>query len=229
MLNPALKEKLKEAFEIRAERESERYAQMNLDHITFSPEFGTRLDKQLKRHDNFWYRRFNTVGKRVAAIIVLVVGIMAATTFGVEALREPFLNFVAETFEKFTKITFHQQDSNEEESFAPLEPVDPSYIPEGYTLMEENVNVMRNMKIYRNSEGNQISYSQKIKDGAQSYLDSEEGLTEKININGNEGILITESDEIIIYFVDEHYVYNFYGNIEKEELFKMAESIFEKK
>lgn len=226
-MNRALRLKLYEAFELRSQLEFQNQDHLNEESITFSPEFEQRMGKVFRYYDHFWYHQFGNQAKRIAATIILAILFTFGTTMSVEALREPFLNFIAETFEKFTKISFTGETGTEIEEFIPLEPIDPSYIPEGYELISSNIGFSGNTKTYSNNK-NIIIYSQSLNDGTQIYLDTEDAYSEKVNINEIEGICITEKNEITVFLADELYHYTVTGTAEKDEIIKVAKSILEK-
>ena len=110
------------------------------------------------------------------------------------------------------------------DEFIPLEPIEPSYIPEGYKMIKHETNFAGNMITYRKGDL-QIIYSQDLKDGAQIYLDTEDATTEKIIVNGTEILQISEDDGIILFFSTESYAFCISGTAPKDELLMMAHSI----
>ena len=84
-----------------------------LSHITFTKEFEERMRKLIEREKKFYFYWINTVRKRVAIIILVIIISLTSVTFGVKAIREPVIRFILETFEKFTNITFVNDDETE--------------------------------------------------------------------------------------------------------------------
>ena len=58
----------------------------------------------IKLQKKSYYQDINTVGNRVASIVVVFILCLFITVFSVKALREPFINFVVETYEKDVDI-----------------------------------------------------------------------------------------------------------------------------
>ncbi len=225
MINQAIRASLKTAFSL-VELDAFYPTQEELEAITFSDKFEQWAARFLKRQEHFWFRTFNTVGKQVAAVVLTVVLALSAVTISVEALREPFFEFITKTFEKFTLITFHENDDpSPEDEFIPLKPIDPTYIPEGFELTSETVDFMMNMKTYAHKNETIIHYSQSFKNGSQLYIDTEDATITRININEREAIFKQEYNETYLFFTDMHYIYEISGNLTKEELIKIAESI----
>ncbi|MFO7888354.1 MAG: DUF4367 domain-containing protein [Eubacteriales bacterium] len=56
-------------------------------------------------------------------------------------------------------------------------------------------------------------------------MNTEDATTEKININGNEGFLTIKEDRSMIFWHNDERSFTITGNIKKEEIIKIAESI----
>lgn len=82
-----------------------------LKSITFSDAFEKKMKKLISMQKKSYYYMINTVGKRVAIILLTLFISLTATTFSVKALRESVIEFIIETFEKFTKITVETEES----------------------------------------------------------------------------------------------------------------------
>ena len=76
-----------------------------LESISFTSEFEEKMRKLIIYQKNPFFTFINTTGKRVACIIVAVIVIATTTVFSVEALRKPFINFIIETYEKYSTIS----------------------------------------------------------------------------------------------------------------------------
>ena len=96
-------------------------------------------------------------------------------------------------------------------------------MPEGYLFeSEEDGGVI---KILNYSDGeNQIIITQ-TNNSAGIQIDTEDAKTEKININGNEGFLTIKEDRSIMFWHNEEKSFTITGNIKKEEIIKIAESV----
>ncbi len=214
--------KLKSAFELYNQRLIESLpSSEELLKISFSEAFERRMEKLLSLQKKSYYRLINTVGKKVAVIIVAVIIGLTATTFSVKALREAVLEFITETHKKYTKVSTNivQQPQNGFEKTA------PQYIPEGYVLKyEENYGTTYQIT-YMDDEKNTIDYDQSVTFGATLHVNTEGVDYEIIKINSLEGIAYVKNGFSCIVFADETYFYSLLGKVPMEELIKMAESI----
>ena len=193
-----------------------------LEHVTFSNEFLLKMQRLLKAEKKFYYRMFNTVGKKVASIILAIFIGLTATVLSVEALRESFINFIIETFKlgAIVRVT----DSYEEFNFIKLS---PQYITDGF-ILESEVEVDSNIykKVYSSNDSSFIIYTQSIATQNLTGINTENITYEKIYIGTFEAITYSKNDTFTIIFTDNYYTYKIYSTLPKEELIKIAESIF---
>jgi len=223
-LSKELDEKLIMAFEIYNKKLFESFpTDEELENITFSENFENKMQKLINMQKKSYFYLINTVGKRVAIILAAIIIGLTATTFGVKAIRETVIEFITETFERFTKVSVESEELDEQPE---LVKAAPTYVPEGY-IIESEVDIDGLYKIEYSSQGKIgfIRYNQKFGDGTINNLDTEDIEYEKININFFEGIKYNKNGVNKVVFVDETYMYTVYGEISFEELIKMSESI----
>ena len=222
-LSKDIDEKLIQAFQIYNKKLCESLpTDEELENITFSEAFEKKMQKLIRAQKKSYFYLINTVGKRVAIIILAIVISFTATTFGVKAIRESVIEFITETFEKFTKITVQNDEPNTQVVFVKTA---PQYIPEGYVLEKETESDAFYRIRYRNLDNISISYIQKINFGTIYNTDTEDVEYEKININYFEGIKYVKNEINTVVFANESYLYTVSGRISFDELIKMAESI----
>lgn len=193
--------------------------------ITFTSSFESKMQKLIKAEKKPYYVIINTVGKRVACIIIAVL-VSFAAMMSVDAIREPFIEYVVNTFEKYSAVYFKNNSPITSEAF---ETYAPEYIPEGYTEVkrEGSSEFMYNYITYSDEFGNNIEFQQDIATDHIS-INTENTTIEKIYINSVEAIYWENLGESLILFSDDNY--SFYlscarETISKEELIKIAESI----
>lgn len=185
-----------------------------------SEKFNQRMAKLLRRQQKFYYNWVNTVAKRVACVLIILFLAAATTTFSVEAFREPFLRFITETFEKYTEIFFPE---DEEETL--FEPTLPTYIPERFRLVSDASNEDSVMLIYADSTQNSLIITQHPK-GTHLAVDNEEVTYERLMIHKiYEGIYSEKYDEGYLVFANDDYLYEIAGDLTKDEILMIAESI----
>ncbi len=222
-LSKDIDEKLIKAFEIYNKKLCESLpTDEELENITFSEAFEKKMQKLIRAQKKSYYYLINTVAKRVAIIILAIVISFTATTFGVKAIRESVIEFITETFEKFTKITVQNDEPNTQ---ALLVKTSPQYIPEGYVLEKETKSDALYRIIYSNLDNITIDYIQQIDFGIVNNVNTEEVEYAKIKINSLEGIKYIKNGINTVVFADKIYMYTIYGQVPFDELIKMAESI----
>lgn len=215
------KELLKKALHLYVMETAGQYEFVRDLDITFSPEFEEKMERLIKRRRKPFYYFFNTVAKRVACIIAALIIATVSTALSVDALRNGVKNFFVEAYEKFSTV-FFQKDSSAPDTIEVY--YAPSYVPESYKLTEIKKENSFNRIKYINKDGREIVYKQTI----ASYkvnIDTEGEKSEEI---GN-GFYICQNkfQQQMYFWSDGKYEFALYdyGDISKEELLKMADSI----
>lgn len=222
-LSKDIDEKLIQAFQIYNKKLCESLpTDEELENITFSKPFENKMQKLIRSQKKSYFYLINTVGKRAAVIILAIMISLTATTFGVKAIRESVIEFITETFEKFTKISVEDDEIDTQVEFVKSAPL---YIPDGYTKETEMQSELLYGIIYNNEDNNSIDYIQKINFGTIYNVDTEDIEYERINIKSFDGIKYVKNGINTVVFADETYMYTVYGQVPFDELIKMAESI----
>ena len=199
-----------------------------LSYITFSKEFEDKMEKLIAREKKFYYYWINTVGKRVAMIITAILISLTSITFGVKAIREPVIRFIVETFEKFSNVIFVKDISDEESSDYEFVFVKtyPTYIPEEFVVESNYEDEVKYKLVYSNSEKTAMfMYMQAINSEGVLQANTENVTYENIVINNSNAIYYSNKGTNTIIFNTKEYVFTIEGNISKDELIKIAESI----
>lgn len=196
-----------------------------LSHVVIPDELEAKMQKLIAKERKFYYYWINTLGKRVAAIILAIILCLTTVTFSVRALREPVVRFIVETFEKFSNVIFVNDKSQDDiNADLILEKMNPTYIPNGF--MEEATfdDAMGYQVIYSNGTET-IMYMQAINKEGVLQANTENVEYEEFNINGYDAIYYFNKGTNTIVISGEKYIFTFESTIEKDELTKMAESI----
>lgn len=218
---------LKKALAIIAEEEAALLpTKEESSHITFSDEFTRKMEKLIKQQKKPYYHLINTVGKRVACIIVAALLALTTVTFSVKALREAVIDFFVEAFEQFSIVGFNDNDLPDEVDFIETYYA-PTYIPEGYELKETEKFSTRYELSYVDSKDNFIDFKQNIMLSNAFYLNTENSHTQRIRILDYDALYSVEGDLQMIYWNDESYRFVLISenDLSKEELIKIAESV----
>lgn len=199
----------------------------------FSDLFETKMQRLIRRERRPWYVLVNTVGKRVAAILLAILVGLTATTLGVEALRKPVFDFFIELFGTHAVVSFPADgdtdpastDSGPTTAFV-FVPTEPTYIPEGYTVKKRDSYSDVHRVVYVGSNSESILYSQILVNNDTS-INVEHYGYEVISVNGNDGVLYRAHTGTCILFSDGIYIYEVcvFSENSREEVFRIAESI----
>ena len=172
-----------------------------------------------------YYYLINTVGKRVACIVIAALIALTSITFGVKAIREAVIDFFVESFEKFSIVGFKDEDIPENNKTIETYYA-PTYIPEGYELKtDEKMHTYRRMRYVL--DNNYIEYNQYVLQSISSFIDTERAKTEKVSIIGKDALYLTKDDKCSLCWIDKEHTYliTVQKKIAKQELIKIAESI----
>lgn len=202
------RDKLYEAFDLYSKELCETLpSDEELANISFSDEFEEKMQKLIEKQKKFYYYWLNTAGKRAAAVIAALFVGLTAVTFGVKAIREPFLRFIVETFEKFSSIIFMNDDDNSGQSSISadadfeFEAVEPSYIPEGFVLDSKIEDSVGFQAFYINKNNSlSILYMQMVNNKSVFQVDTQNTNYEKILVNNYEAIYYSNKGENNIVF-----------------------------
>lgn len=192
--------------------------------VSFSETFEKNMQKLIKRQKRFYFNLFNTFGKRVACIVLVIFIGLFATVFSVDAFREPFINFVVETYEKFTKIFPAQDLENVTGNFV-FEIYEPQYIPDGFIAQEPSVADTGYMCTYIDVDGNYFVFTQVLRSDVSIMVNTEDGTYEKIYIHASEAIYHENKGMRGITYSVGDYTFSVTGYLSKETIIKIAESI----
>ena len=198
-----------------------------LAHLTFSEKFEQKMRRIIKAEKNRYYYLVNTLAKRIACFVLAIILSFTTVTFSVDALREPFVEFVVEVYEKFTSLFFSKDTTNQssEKNFV-FEPIEPTYIPEGYKLESREQTAFSLLCVYINKNGEKLYYRQKIGDSIEININTEKVDYQNIDINKIQAIYYYNKNVPTITFNTKGQTYSILGNTTKHELIKIAESIF---
>ena len=216
---------LKKAFDVYTKEYVETLPEENtIDCENFSDKFEKKMEKLIKQQKSFYFSYINSFGKRVACIVLILCISLFATVFSVEALREPFVKFIVETYNKFTSIFIEEENINLDDDFR-FEIITPEFIPDDFKSNSPSTTETGYMCMYIDSKGNYFVYTQDLYDGWQTTIDTENITYEKLYINSLEAIYYENKGLNCIVFSNDYYTFNISGYISKETIIQIAESI----
>ena len=180
-----------------------------------------KQQKQLARRE----LRRKVFKKMVASIsLVIAIGLIGGSLImTVDAWRIPILNFVFSIGEEKTKMQFKNSNEDSPASFSSEMPY-PKYIPQGFSIATTTNDEATSSIVYNNSNNQYIVFVHHRSDETTLTLFTNEEKT-PIKVNGYDGYLISHPDGPAIIWGVEDYFFRVYGNVSKEEIIKIAESV----
>lgn len=171
---------------------------------TFSKGFEEKMKKVIREEEQMRLNVLKGIARKVAVLLIALLGAFMAVTMSVEAYREKFFSHIKNIFEdSFVNVYFVE---NEVEVF---EEYDWEYIPEGYSLVDKKLNENASMKEYGNATGDLITLDQLlISNQSKIHFDLEYLSEDKIIINENILIIYSYEEEFkSAYYEYENYVF----------------------
>ncbi len=195
--------------------------QQSTPHV-FSDNYQSKMNKLTGSAEKVYFFFVNTLPKRVALIVAVTMVALTITTFSVEALRKPVLNFFEEVFSTFSRIVFFGAESE------PLPdnvegPREPTYIPVGYSVSERELFDAIYEITYTNGDDEPLLFSQLAVENMDFSVDTE-GVTME-DVPELQGKFYSNKGWNNLIWSDGQYGYHITGKIDKETLIKMALSV----
>ena len=161
--------------------------------------------------------------KKAAIILLIIIAGISTLIFTVEAIRVRVFNYFIERNERYTETRVEEENNIKTPELNWESYYQPTYMTEGYYF--ESSKDIGSIKVLKYTDGeNQITFTQ-ANNGTDFQLDTEDAVAENIKINGNEGLLIIKEDRSMIFWHNDEKSFTITGNIKKEEIIKIAESI----
>ncbi|MGJ0848506.1 DUF4367 domain-containing protein [Tissierella praeacuta] len=193
----------------------------------FSKGFQKKMNKLIRQERRSpFIKTFVNYSRKVAIIFLIFISIAFATTMSVEAYRVRFFEVVIEVWEEFTSIIFKEKQNIDD---GKLIPVNSTYIPDSFKIIEHEINSYEQFIYWQNDEGIEIMFEQ-AKITANSIITDTEGIDiEELLIGEQKIIYFTNKNVNQIYWNDSNYIYAIISEYDKNELLKMVESIINNK
>ena len=171
----------------------------------FSKRFQKKMKKLIRQERKSpFIKTFVNYSRKVAIIFLIFISIAFATTMSVEAYRVRFFGVVIEVWEEFTSIIFKDKQNIDD---GKLIPVNPTYIPDNFKIIEHEINSYEQFIYWQNDNGIEIMFEQ-AKITANSIITDTEGIDiEELLIGEQKIIYFTNKNVNQIYWNDSNYIY----------------------
>ncbi len=188
-----------------------------------SKEFDDKMQAMFKKAYQKEVRKERMqLGKKIAAVFVIVLGIAMVTAMNVKAFREPVLNFIfnrSSNLNDKTKVDV-KDDSKTKEKFT------FGYIPDGYKFIEE--------KYSNNSSHIIYNYKNSLDQHIHIYLQPNQEYTTYQNMDKSSYTEIKKQNKTY-YFIkgksnkflwyNQNIIFNISSSLNENEMLKIAENI----
>lgn len=193
-----------------------------LSHV-FSKRFNRKMKALIKYERRTPFVNVVIHRFKIAVVTMLIfISLAMGTIMSVEAYRLKFFKLIREVWHEFTSIHINVDDID---SIGTLVPEQPTYIPEEYSILESQMSEYAQTVIYTDANGNEINYNQHVVTQSVYLFDTENAETETKVINDQTVNIISNKNTIQVYWFDDIHFFAIVGNIDKNELIRMAESI----
>jgi len=195
----------------------------------FSSQFENKMNKLIRLQRKPYYSMINTVGKKVALIIITIFIALTTTVLSVDALRNGIFNFFIDVYEKFSVIFTDKSFSNDNDQIKSIQTIYlPQYIPDGFMLTLEENHVIGLKYRYENPDKNFIVFEQLLI-SMKTIMDTEDRQIEEINTDKFKGIFYLEKELNNLFWDNGEYCFKLSSSISKNELIRIAESVVSEK
>ncbi len=191
----------------------------------FSPEFERKMEKLL-RHEHRPHRiLLHSTGKRVA-VLAAVIALLAASMLSVGAVRESIVSFFTQVYEEFTAIIFDQpEETGRTYEADSINAIEVTYIPEGFELKQQGKNNGWASIEYVDNNDGYIVIDQRILREHEIGFNTENIEYQTVIINGHKGLYYENQGYTTLMWNNETQYFIISGNVDKNEIIKIAESI----
>lgn len=166
-------------------------------------------------------------GRQLAAALLAAALMTVTVAMAVPAIREKVFKMVRDVYEKYSHIHYEQvgpvEESPSSEEFTPYH---LTYIPEGFSLVEDRTTESSHREQFNNTDGLWIIMNQSWVEEAEFSLDTENKEPEKIILPNNTVVWYLDNQSLkVIYWDDGRYSFRIFSHLGKDELVKIANSV----
>lgn len=161
---------------------------------------------------------------RASIAFLMLILSSAVVTMSVEAFRIKFLNLFIESGSDYNRVDFDSGNVNTDVPADWQGHYYPSYIPEGYSLLQAQENDKTKMLYYMTEGGEMLFFTQTTGEMGLN-IDSEGVDIVSIPINDIDGYMIDKSGMIVISWSENGMVFTIEGEEEINTMIEIAEKI----
>lgn len=193
--------------------------------VSYSPKLERKMSRLLKLQRKPYRNLINAPYKKAIAACLAII-IFAGALMSCKPIREPVIDFFTNVYEKFTEFFFG--DENKDVSSKVITEIHtPTYVPEGYELVESPTLMGKDYKLCTiwksNNDSKIIFYQSSLL--LNTTLDTENAIVKVLSNNTNIAI-VKKLKNTYIFWNDNNYSYTLIvDNVSDDEIEKIIKSI----
>ena len=188
----------------------------------FSAEHEQRIEGMFRRYERKErIKKFRKYAARAACVLLAAAVVGTGGMMSVSAWRSRVMNFLFDSEKPNTEIHFTDGENFYGNDFVSL-----GYIPEDFAMsddLSDNVSVLIDFEEINGGDGYFGVHIDPV--SATVKIDTENATMERLTVNGCEGLFSSKENLNILLWGDDSYIYCIGGNIDKNEMIKIAEKI----
>lgn len=191
----------------------------------FSKRYRRKMKKIIKEYSRTpMQKRLVNLCKYAAVILILFILTNSILIVTVQAYREKVFETIITVYEKFTSIVIEvEESSNEGLSFT-----QPSYIPDGFKVINDiQIDITR--KIDYMNDNKIMVFKQSIIKSGEIRIDAEGTSFEEMEVNNQIIKYVFNKDMYIAHWTDNNFSYIINAEVSFEEFIKIIEGIIKNK
>lgn len=190
----------------------------------FSPAFEKQMKKLIRKSRKQQYNEYRPTGfhSKIRIAVLIAVLVCAATMFSVSAFRTSIINFIFSAGNDSSSFMFNEDGSAISPKFSKYL---PTYMPKGFGVAAVQEVSSNNIYI-QFVDGNDGFYDVQCDlRSTMLAIDTEDGEITELQINGADVTISERHDRITATYVTDNMFYLISGNISKDVIIQILESI----
>ncbi|MDW2797275.1 DUF4367 domain-containing protein [Clostridium boliviensis] len=190
-----------------------------------SVELDKRIEKLISKHKmKSKIRSFIKSNHKTAACFIVIIVLSSATLLSVEATRNVILNAFVNQFGKYTQIQYEDSKDDEQQ----MDIFRPSYLPEGYKKISEELYGNSALLVYSDESETEIVLKQRKAEDGTALIDNENTNYTEVDISGNTAYLfktVKDDNYNVLLWKSRDVVFELTSKINSDELIRIGRSM----
>ncbi len=190
----------------------------------FSERYRKKMRRLIRDERKPYYPLIKTTFRKAVCIIAAIMVVGSATVAAVPPLREWFVGLFVTEEEGHVDLSALKGEIPADELPEKFDCKAPTFIPEGFEEINREQDNCAFYIYYSSVDGKFVEYSQHNLTFGIS-INTKDMTTEHIEINGNDAYISFNEEIATLVWEDEYYVYSISGNLYKDDIIAVANSL----